>query len=324
MSVYGDDLRHGDVWDGPLLSGGRLSAGEANRLKDFMHCAIANGSSSCGQAQTYHVPDEDLVIHNAPVAEDSAKLRTDTGWDGSTVKTTLVSPSERRIDQTTVADDVIHMADATSETLEVASPEPGTWTVELYGTDVPPEGEDANLTITVSPDAAHDVDADGVFDSVDNCPGAWNPGQSDVDQDGLGDACDPDIDGDGVANEPDNCPAVANPDQLDSDHNGMGDACDPGGVLDSDSDGVVDNLDNCPFDANPDQANIDGDAWGDVCDPVTDAPVGGVGGIAELPDMADSASGSPSPPYAALAGAAAAVVALAAGGWYARRRWRAG
>jgi len=46
-----------------------------------------------------------------------------------------------------------------------------------------------------------------------------------------------------------------------------------------------------------------------------------VGGIAELPDVAGSASGSSSPPYAALAGAAAGVVALAAGAWYARRRW---
>jgi hypothetical protein len=42
-----------------------------------------------------------------------------------------------------------------------------------------------------------------------------------------------------------------------------------------------------------------------------------VGGIAELPDVSDPSAGS----YLALAGLAAAACALAAGGWYVRRRW---
>jgi hypothetical protein len=53
-------------------------------------------------------------------------------------------------------------------------------------------------------------------------------------------------------------------------------------------------------------------------------PAMAVGGVAEPPDAAGSASGSSSPPYAALAGAAVAAVAIAVGGLYARRRWRAG
>ncbi len=35
-----------------------------------------------------------------------------------------------------------------------------------------------------------DLDLDGVPDSLDNCPLAFNPDQSDVDGDGIGDACD--------------------------------------------------------------------------------------------------------------------------------------
>jgi hypothetical protein len=57
--------------------------------------------------------------------------------------------------------------------------------------------------------------------SVDNCPDDPNPGQGDVDADGIGDACD-------------NCLTSANYEQVDADSDGFGDSCDP-----------------CPGDADP-------------------------------------------------------------------------
>src|SRR6185436_16703321 len=54
-----------------------------------------------------------------------------------------------------------------------------------------------------------DGDGDGVPDTADNCNGAANPAQDDLDGDGTGDVCDPDIDGDGRANGSDCAPRDA-------------------------------------------------------------------------------------------------------------------
>jgi syndecan 4 len=60
----------------------------------------------------------------------------------------------------------------------------------------------------------------------DNCPDVPNNGQSDMDNDGVGDLCDEDNDNDGITDEDDNCKFVSNVDQIDLERDGVGDACD--------------------------------------------------------------------------------------------------
>ena len=63
---------------------------------------------------------------------------------------------------------------------------------------------------------------------ADNCPGVDGDNQADLDNDGLGDVCDPDIDGDGISNDAETAMG-SNPRSTDSD-----------------GDGKLDNADACP------------------------------------------------------------------------------
>jgi hypothetical protein len=123
-----------------------------------------------------------------------------------------------------------------------------------------------------------DSDNDGVPDSLDDCPLAFDPGQLDTDGDTRGDACD-------------NCPTVANISQTDGDGDGVGDACDNCPLVsnpsqqDGDVDGVGDICDNCPTKYNPGQQDSNHDGIGDACCCVgVTGNVNGVGGV-DLSDL---------------------------------------
>ncbi len=75
---------------------------------------------------------------------------------------------------------------AKSATLSIASNDP----------------DNPNVIVSLSAYAIPtDPDGDGIPAGSDNCPDDFNPGQTDMDHDGTGDACDSDADGDGIDKE---------------------------------------------------------------------------------------------------------------------------
>ena len=168
-------------------------------------CGDTNtGVTDCSGACTAVTPSERTVWNNACASEPNSCGDTNSGFTDCSGTCLASAPAERES----------YGQECTSSPNSCGETASGT--------------TDCNGVCTAITPSNPDRDDDGIADCNDNCMSAYNPDQTDVDSDLIGDACDSDNDNDSVDNAVDNCPLTYNPDQLDTNENGVGDACDYG------------------------------------------------------------------------------------------------
>ncbi len=146
---------------------------DPNQLKNvYFEIAtwITGGSSLLSASATMVTGGVYSAIVSVPLNQQSTTFLT--SWAGSDVDTTLKTPSNREITSTTNDFDVYHAKGLTYELYRITNPEAGNWTIEFYGTVLPPEGEVVNINVsaiglipqdTVSPEITLSVSPDTLW-----------------------------------------------------------------------------------------------------------------------------------------------------------------
>lgn len=110
---------------------------------------IALSAITDGASNALRMTPNGVIRSGRIVGTGTKKVTAAAQWGGSDVVLTLRSPSGREITRDTVAADVERDTGPTFDIVTVTDPEPGEWTVELFGADVPASGEDVTLTTSV-------------------------------------------------------------------------------------------------------------------------------------------------------------------------------
>jgi endonuclease/exonuclease/phosphatase family metal-dependent hydrolase len=206
-----------------------VAGGSATKNRDF---AITNSPESASSGLISDTAPRMLVLKNAAGAvvdavalastNDFVEMKLPTG-----VSTDVARGAANYLHCLGAAPAAAAFSLQCPDDVRTGCTDPGLYALPGWSsTNATPGALNKNQTAGALRLARVDTDADGLLDDEDNCPSTANTIQSDIDDDGYGDDCDPDMDGDAVPNEIDNCPTEYNPRQEDYDGDHVGNACD--------------------------------------------------------------------------------------------------
>lgn len=131
-------------WIFPLLSAGQIHP-TADGQKAISEVVLTELEDSGFEAFT--VLPQQMITYSFVVGSPKEFISLVTGWPGSDVSLSLVSPSGQRFERSTDTPGSTRETGLTYEHVEIANPEVGEWKVELFGVDVPSGGEPVTLSV---------------------------------------------------------------------------------------------------------------------------------------------------------------------------------
>jgi hypothetical protein len=140
-------------------------------------------------------PSDDSTAQDTAGPSDSVTLDSGVEADSDGTDSWAVEPD--------VVEDgsMDSVEDGSMDSVEDTMPETDADAVEdaeVDGGAMPDVEETEDVEEDLPPPPPVDTDQDGIPDETDNCVDDANPGQEDLDADGIGDVCDEDVDGDDV------------------------------------------------------------------------------------------------------------------------------
>jgi hypothetical protein len=120
-------------------------------IASYLRSALATRARRASTANETFVVHPGETVTATRTVSGGPEASFSTSWPGSDVVMTLRSPSGRVITRGSSAADLYHRVGPTQELYLVTDPEPGTWTVELYGAQVQQAGEETTLAFVETP-----------------------------------------------------------------------------------------------------------------------------------------------------------------------------
>jgi len=132
-------------WIANQTGGQFFSLSVANIGSGYHKLNVVAHNGSVYRSYNDFIQSEQKLAYNIPVQSDMKKVGFFTNWQGSTMNTTLISPSRTVINRSNINRWGRFVGGKTHSLYEIDNPQCGSWEVLVTGQGLPPKGEQINF-----------------------------------------------------------------------------------------------------------------------------------------------------------------------------------